>query len=112
MINTFVNELKRPIICVHDSFVVSVRDTESLILTMNDSYTATHKNEEDATKTKNMKGIKGVSLEFSDALMTAIDLCFEQDTETLTESYWGTLLAAEEVQECDQVDVDEEIEEL
>ena len=79
---------------------------------MNDSYTATHKNEEDATKTKNMKGIKGVSLEFSNALTTAIEQCFKEDTETLTDSYWDTLLAAEEVQECDKVGVDEELEEL
>ena len=55
-----------------------------------------------------MKGIKGTCLEFSDALTTAIELCFEQDTETLTDSYWDTLLAAEEVQECDKVGVDEE----
>ena len=68
VINTFVNELNRPIICVHDSFIVSVRDTESLILAMNDSYKIVHKNEEDETKTKVMKGIKGVSLDFSDAL--------------------------------------------
>jgi hypothetical protein len=111
VINTFVKEL-RPIICVHDSFIVSVRDTETLILTMNDSYKAVHKNEEDETKTKDMKGIKGVSLDFSDALTTAIEQCFEQDTDTLTDSYWDTLLAAEEVQECDKVGVDEEVEEL
>jgi len=112
VINTFVNELNRPIICVHDSFIVSVRDTESLILAMNDSYKTVHKNEEDATKTKVMKGIKGVSLDFSDALAAAITQCFEQDTETLTDSYWDTLLAAEEVHECDKVGVDEEMEEL
>ena len=112
VINTFVNELNRPIICVHDSFIVSVRDTESLILAMNDSYKTVHKNEEDATKTKVMKGIKGVSLDFSDALTTAIEQCFEQDTDTLTDSYWDMLLAAEEVQECDKVDVEEEVEEL
>ena len=112
VINTFVNELNRPIICVHDSFIVSVRDTESLILAMNDSYKEVHKNEEDATKTKVMKGIKGVSLDFSDALAAAITQCFEQDTETLTDSYWDTLLTAEEVQECDKVGVDEEVEEL
>jgi hypothetical protein len=106
VINTFVNELNRPIICVHDSFIVSVRDTESLILAMNDSYTAVHNNE------LNMKGIKGTCLEFSDALKTAIELCFEQDTETLTDGYWDSLLAAEEVQECDKVDVEEEVEEL
>ncbi|MDC1391448.1 hypothetical protein N8373_03910 [Gammaproteobacteria bacterium] len=112
VINTFVNELSRPIICVHDSFIVSVRDTETLILAMNDSYKAVHKNEEDATKTKVMKGIKGVSLDFSDALTTAIEQCFQQDTDTLTDSYWAMLLAAEEVQECDEVGVDEEVEEL
>ena len=70
MINTFVKELNRPIICVHDSFVVSVRDTETLILAMNDSYTEVHNNE------LNMKGIKGTCFEFSDALKTAIELCF------------------------------------
>ena len=112
VINTFVNELNRPIICVHDSFIVSVRDTESLILVMNDSYKAVHKDEKDETKTKDMKGIKGVSLDFSDALATAIEQCFQQDTDTLTDSYWATLLAAEEVQECDEVDVEEEEEEL
>ena len=106
VVNTFVNELKRPIICIHDSFIVSVRDTETLILAMNDSYTAVHNDE------LGMKGIKGVSLEFSDALAKSITLCFEQDTETLTDSYWDTLLAAEEVQECDKVGVDEEVEEL
>ena len=79
---------------------------------MNDSYKIVHKNEEDETKTKVMKGIKGVCLDFSDALKTAITLCFEQDTDTLTDSYWDMLLAAEEVQECDKVDVDDEMEEL
>ena len=59
-----------------------------------------------------MKGIKSVSLDFSDSLTTAIELCFEQHTEALTDSYWDTLLAAEEVQECDSVGVDEEVEEL
>ncbi len=113
VINTFVNELNRPIISVHDSFIFSVRDTESLILAMNDSYKAVHKNEEDETKTKVTKGIKGACLDFSDALKTAITLCFEQDTETLTDSYWNKLLAAEEVQECDSVAVvEEEVEEL
>ena len=112
VINTFVNELSRPIICVHDSFIVSVRDTETLVLAMNDSYKAVHKDEIDETKTKGMKGIKGVSLEFSDALTTAIEQCFQQNTDTLTDSYWATLLAAEEVQECDEVGVDEEVEEL
>ena len=106
VINPFVNELKRPIICVHDSFVVSVRDTETLILAMNDSYKEVHNDE------LGMKAIKGTCLDFSDALAAAITQCFEQDTETLTDSYWDTLLAAEKVQECNKVGVDEEVEEL
>jgi hypothetical protein len=106
VINTFINEIKRPIICVHDSFVVSVRDTETLILAMNDSYKAVLNDELD------MKGIKGTCLEFSDALTTAIEQCFQQDTDTLTDRYWDVLLAAEEVQDCDKVGVDEEVEEL
>jgi len=106
VINTFINEIKRPIICVHDSFVVSVRDTETLILAMNDSYKAVHNDELD------MKGIKGTCGEFSDALTTAIEQCFQQDTDTLTDRYWDVLLAAEEVQDCDKVGVDEEVEEL
>ncbi len=77
-----------------------------MILTMNDSYTAVHNDE------LGMKGIKGTCLEFSDALATAIEQCFKQDTDTLTDSYWDSLLAAEEVQECDKVGVDEEVEEL
>ena len=36
VIDHFVNVLKRPIVSIHDSFIVSVRDTESLILLMAD----------------------------------------------------------------------------
>ncbi len=36
-----------------------------------------------------MKGIKGTCLEFSDALTTAIEQCFEQDTDTLTDQLLG-----------------------
>ena len=36
VIDYFVNVLKRPIVSIHDSFIVSVRDTESLILIMAD----------------------------------------------------------------------------
>ena len=59
-----------------------------------------------------MKGIKVTCLGVSAALATAIEQCFKQDTDTLTYSYWESLLAAEEVQECDKVGVDEEVEEL
>ena len=102
VIDKFVTDLKRPIICVHDSFIVSVRDTESLILAMNDSYKALHHDE------IGMTGIKANSLEFNDALTTAIEQCFRHDTETLTDSYWDELTAGESVKECNVVDVAEE----
>ena len=102
VIDNFVNDLERPIICVHDSFIVSVRDTESLILTMNDCYMAVHNDE------IGMRAIKGGSLEFSEALTAAIGQCFEQETDTLTDSYWDALIAAEGVQECNEVGIAEE----
>jgi len=106
VINSFVNVLKRPIICVHDSFIVSVRDTESLILAMNDNYKSIHKDEQ------GMRGIKGVSLEFSDALATAIEQCFEQQTEALTDRQWDALIAVEGIQEYNELGTDEETLEL
>lgn len=38
VIDHLVNQMQHPIIAVHDSFIVSVRDTENLILTMVDAY--------------------------------------------------------------------------
>ena len=35
--------------------------------------------------------IKGTCLEFSDALTTAIEQCFQQDTDTLTDRYWDAV---------------------
>ena len=47
-----------------------------------------------------LSGVKGSSLEFSDALETAITQCFKQDTHHLDAKTWNKLLAEEPVREC------------
>jgi hypothetical protein len=60
----FFMEIKRPILMIHDSAIVSVRDVEALKLCMVDSYRSTvfnelqklnHSNEEDAPLPKGLK---------------------------------------------------------
>jgi hypothetical protein len=102
VIDHFVNVLKRPIVSIHDSFIVSVRDTESLILLMADCYRMF------VDEKINMRGIKGTAQEFSKALMDAINLCFEQQTDGMSNGYWDTLIAAEGVRDFNDVSVTEE----
>ena len=102
VIDQFVNVLKRPIVSIHDSFIVSVRDTESLILLMADCYRMF------VDEKINMRGIKGTAQEFSKALMDAINLCFEQQTDGMSNGYWDTLIAAEGVRDFNDVSVTEE----
>ena len=98
VIDHFVNKMRHPIIAVHDSFIVSVRDTEDLILTMVDAYRSV--GEESVHQNAMLSGVKGTSLEFTEALMTAITQCFKQDTDHLDAKTWNKLLAEEPVQEC------------
>jgi hypothetical protein len=102
VIDHFVNVLKRPIVSIHDSFIVSVRDTESLILLMADCYTMY------VDEMIVMRGIKGTAQEFSNALMDAIDLCFKQQTNGMCITYWDALLFKEGVKDFKGVDVEEE----
>jgi len=101
-IDHFVNVLKRPIVSIHDSFIVSVRDTESLILLMADCYRMF------VDEMITMRGIKGTAQEFSNALMDAIDLCFKQQTDNMNNTYWDALLFKEGVKDFKGVDVEEE----
>ena len=91
VIDHFVNVLKRPVVSIHDSFIVSVRDTESLILLMADCYRMF------VDEMITMRGIKGTAQEFSNALMDVIDLCFEQQTGGMNNNYWDALVAKEGV---------------
>ena len=91
VIDHFVNLLKRPVVSIHDSFIVSVRDTESLILLMADCYRMF------VDEMIVMRGIKSTAQQFSNALMDVIDLCFEQQTGGMNNNYWDALVAKEGV---------------
>ena len=91
VIDHFVNLLKRPVVSIHDSFIVSVRDTESLILLMADYYRMF------VDEMIVMRGIKSTAQQFSNALMDVIDLCFEQQTGGMNNNYWDALVAKEGV---------------
>jgi hypothetical protein len=74
----FFMEVKRPILMIHDSAIVSVRDVEALKLCMVDSYRSTvfnelqklgHSNEEDAPLPK---GLKVSSDDFNSTLTNTI----------------------------------------
>jgi hypothetical protein len=74
----FFMEIKRPILMIHDSAIVSVRDVEALKLCMADSYRSTvfnelqklgHSNEEDAPLPK---GLKVSSDDFNSTLTNTI----------------------------------------
>ena len=101
-IDHFVNVLKRPIVSIHDSFIVSVRDTESLILLMADYYTMY------VDEMITMRGIKGTAQQFSNALMDAIDLCFKQQTDNMNNNYWNALIFKEGVKDFKGVDIEED----
>jgi hypothetical protein len=102
VIDHFVNVLKRPVVSIHDSFIVSVRDTESLILLMADCYRMF------VDEMIVMRGIKSTAQQFSNALMDVIDLCFEQQTGGMCITYWDALLFKEGVKDFKGVDVEED----
>ncbi len=117
VIDHFVNIERRPIIGIHDSFIVSVRDTEALRLLMNDYYNALFKEQNDAVfdaidwngvvEGDDVDGIVGMrkvsakALDFSEQLTQAIGKCFEGNTEGMDDKFWDELIAREPVQgEC------------
>jgi hypothetical protein len=99
VIDHFVNTLKRPILCVHDSFIVFVRDTETLILAMESSY------RERLGYDYVMRSIKADALDFNEALTAAINRCFEQDTDDLDNKKWDELIAEQGITDCTVIDV-------
>ena len=101
VIDQFVVTMKRPILCVHDSFIVSVRDTESLILTMEGCYKRGFNDE------FTMRSIKADALEFNEALTVAINRCFEQDTDDLDNEKWDELIAEQGITDCTVIDVND-----
>jgi hypothetical protein len=91
IIDYFINDLQRPIVSIHDSFVVTVRDIESLILAMDGSY------KELLDKDVLMRGLKSTSQVFSEPLTAAINMSFNQLAEEVTPGGWASLVANEGV---------------
>lgn len=100
IIDDFINIERRPIIGVHDSFIVSVRDTETLKLLMNDCYNDLLDNEgKDVVDMVGMRRICSKSLDFSDELSRAALQCFEGETDGMDDKFWDELIGREPVQE-------------
>lgn len=101
VIDYFIHKLKRPIIGVHDSFIVSVRDTESLILLMADYY------KEHVNSGTVMRGIKGTAQGFSKELDDAIHKCFRLEAELITANEWNRLIINEGINNCSELLIDD-----
>ena len=101
VVNYFITKYQRPIVCIHDSFICSVRDTETLILLMADYYRM-------VVGEVGMRGIKGTAQEFSKPLTNAINKSFEQDTDDMTTTYWDALVANEGVNDPPSIEADEQ----
>ena len=101
IVNHFITKHQRPIVCIHDSFICSVRDAETLILLMADYYSI-------IVGEVGMRGIKGTAQEFSEPLTDAINKCFEQDTDGITASSWDALVAKEGINDPPSIEATEE----
>ena len=80
---------KRPIIMIHDSALVSIRDTESLKLLMYESYQEVV---EKVNAKAMLKGLKVEAGNLSEQLEEAIVSCMNGNTEGFTQSYWNELI--------------------
>lgn len=92
ILSHFTQTLKRPIIMIHDSAIVSVRDTESLILTMKEAYEAVIRDKHNFTVA--FKAIKAESLDFSSDLQELVLRSFEGTLEgdDYEKEYWDTCI--------------------
>jgi hypothetical protein len=88
----FTQTLNRPIITIHDSAIVSVRDTESLILTMKAAYETVIKDKRNFSSS--FKAIKADSLDFSIGLKELVLKSFEGSLSgnDYKKEYWDTCI--------------------
>ncbi|MDB3998890.1 hypothetical protein N9448_04660 [Litorivicinus sp.] len=100
ILRRFTQTLKRPIIMVHDSAIVSVRDTESLILTMKEAYETVIKDKHNFTSS--FKAIKADSLDFPVCLKDLVLRSFEGtlNDNDYKKEYWDTC-----IKECAEEEV-------
>jgi len=90
-----------PVIPIHDSFLVSVRHTETVKLMMYDAYIEEVYEEVSPNGSKGFKGFKGIKAEareFTEAMNDAIYRCLDGDTEGMDGQYWDNLINNEPVQ--------------
>ncbi len=81
---------KRPIVMIHDSALVSIRDTENLKLLMYECYQeVVERFNADAM----LKGLKVEAGNLSEQLEEAIVSCMNGNTEGFTQSYWDELIS-------------------
>lgn len=81
---------KRPIIMIHDSALVSVRDTENLKLSMHESY---QELVEKINPTATLQGLKVEAGNLNDQLDEAILSCMNGNTDGFTQSFWNDLIS-------------------
>jgi hypothetical protein len=87
-----------PIIPIHDSFIISVRYTEDLVLTMKGYYEEVLYGQDRPIDMMGFKGIKGEMREYSEGMNRAIQLSFRGHTEEMDDLYWDNLIKLEPVQ--------------
>jgi len=77
---------------IHDSAIVSVRDTESLILAMKTAYETVIKDKQNLTAS--FKAIKAESLDFPSKLNALVLKSFEGTlhTDDYDDEYWGVCI--------------------
>jgi hypothetical protein len=81
---------KRPIVMIHDSALVSIRDTESLKLLMYECYQEVV---EKVNAEAMLKGLKVKTGNLSEQLEEAIVNCMNGTTDGFNQSYWNKLIA-------------------
>ena len=95
----FVRTLKRPVIPIHDSAVISVRDVESLRLAMESAYAAVM-NHNIRDRELMIKGIKVDSLPFSPELDELIEQSLNGTLKNYDGSYWKKIMDNNKALEC------------
>lgn len=99
---------KRPIIMIHDSALVSVRDTENLKLLMFESYQEVI---EKINPEAMLQGLKVESGNLTKQLEKAIFNCLNGTTDGFTQSYWDKLIAQYQIAPNTEEQFNEDLEE-
>ena len=99
ILDYFVHDLQRPILPIHDSAVVSVRDVENLRLAMEAAYQEVMPNDEGGL-TKTLKAIKVNSLPFTSGLDVLIQQSLDGSLTNYDKDYWFEQIIDNEPVQC------------